>query len=58
MLSSVFKPFRPAIVAFEVAAMLLVARVEPELKNLLQKLADVENHNLSNFVVNAVISYL
>ena len=37
---------------------LLGVRVEPELKVLLQKLADGENRNLSNFVVNAVITYL
>jgi uncharacterized protein (DUF1778 family) len=37
---------------------LLGVRVEPELKVLLQKLADGENRNLSNFVVNAVVTYL
>jgi uncharacterized protein (DUF1778 family) len=37
---------------------LLGVRVEPELKVLLQKLADSENRNLSNFVVNAVVTYL
>jgi len=37
---------------------LLGVRVEPGLKDLLQKLADGENRNLSNFVVNAVVTYL
>lgn len=37
---------------------LVGVRVEPELKELLKKLADEENRNLSNFIVNAIIAYL
>ncbi|MFZ7128141.1 MAG: DUF1778 domain-containing protein [Desulfobacterales bacterium] len=37
---------------------MLGIRVEPELKKLLQKLADEENRTLSNFVLNAVMTYL
>ena len=37
---------------------MLGIRVEPELKDLLQKLADEENRSLSNFVFNAIITYI
>jgi len=33
-------------------------RIEPKLKDLLQKLADGENRTLSNFILNAVLTYL
>lgn len=33
-------------------------RVEPELKEKLQELADEENRNLSNFITNAILTYL
>jgi len=33
-------------------------RIEPELKKLLQDLADSENRTLSNFIVNAILTYL
>ena len=33
-------------------------RIEPELKEHLQKLADEENRSLSNFVVNATLTYI
>ena len=37
---------------------MLGLRIEPELKNVLQKLADEENRSLSNFVINALLTYL
>jgi uncharacterized protein (DUF1778 family) len=37
---------------------MLGIRIEPEFKNLLQKLADEENRSLSNFVINALLTYL
>ena len=33
-------------------------RVAPEFKNLLEKLADEENRNLSNFMENAILTYI
>jgi len=37
---------------------LIGIRVEPELRALLQDLADQENRSLSNFVLNAVLTYI
>ena len=37
---------------------MLGIRIEPDLKDLLQKLADEENRSLSNFVINALLSYI
>jgi predicted transcriptional regulator len=37
---------------------ILGSRIDPELKDLLQKLADEEDRSLSNFVVRALITYL
>ena len=37
---------------------MLGIRVEPELKKLLQKLADEENRSLSNFVINAILTFI
>ena len=33
-------------------------RVSPEFKKLLEKLADEENRNLSNFMENAILTYI
>ena len=33
-------------------------RVTPEFKEFLEKLADDENRNLSNFMENAILSYI
>jgi uncharacterized protein (DUF1778 family) len=33
-------------------------RIDPELKAFFQKYADAENRNLSNFILNAVITYI
>jgi predicted transcriptional regulator len=33
-------------------------RIEPELKGKLEKLADEENRSLSNFIVNATLTYI
>jgi uncharacterized protein (DUF1778 family) len=37
---------------------MLGIRVEPKLKDLLQKLADEENRSLSNFVINAILTFI
>ena len=37
---------------------LIGIKVEAELKELLQELADKENRNLSNFIVHAILTYL
>jgi predicted transcriptional regulator len=37
---------------------MLGIRVEPELKKLLQKLADEENRSLSNFAINAILTFI
>ena len=33
-------------------------RIDPKLKEFFQKYADEENRNLSNFILNAVITYI
>ncbi len=33
-------------------------RIDPELKKFFQKFADEENRNLSNFIINAVLTYI
>ena len=33
-------------------------KVDPEFKEFLQKLAEGENRNLSNFITNAILTYL
>jgi len=33
-------------------------RIDSDLKNFLQKLADEENRSLSNFIINAVLTYV
>jgi predicted transcriptional regulator len=33
-------------------------RIEPDLKEKLEKLADDENRSLSNFIVNATLTYI
>ncbi len=33
-------------------------RIDPELKKFLQKMADDENRTLSNFIINAVLTYI
>ena len=33
-------------------------RIDPELKKFLQKIADDENRTLSNFIINAVLTYI
>ena len=33
-------------------------KADPELKELLQKLASDENRSLSNFIINALLTYL
>jgi uncharacterized protein (DUF1778 family) len=33
-------------------------RIDPKLKEFFQKFADEENRNLSNFILNAVITYI
>ena len=33
-------------------------RIDPELKQRLQELADEENRSLSNFVINAILTFL
>jgi hypothetical protein len=33
-------------------------RIDPKLKAFFQKYADEENRNLSNFILNAVITYI
>ena len=33
-------------------------RIDPELKMFFQKIADEENRNLSNFIINAVLTYI
>lgn len=37
---------------------MLGIRIDPDLKKTLQKLADEENRTLSNFVINAVLTYI
>ena len=37
---------------------MLGVRVDPDLKDVLQKLADEENRSLSNFVINALLTYI
>jgi uncharacterized protein (DUF1778 family) len=33
-------------------------RIDPDLKKFFQKIADEENRNLSNFIINAVLTYI
>lgn len=33
-------------------------KVDPEFKEFLQKLAEDENRNLSNFIINALLTYI
>ena len=33
-------------------------RIDLDLKKFMQKMADEENRNLSNFIVNAVLTYI
>ena len=33
-------------------------KVDPELKNFLQRLASEENRSLSNFIINALLTYI
>ena len=33
-------------------------RIDPDLKKFFQKFADGENRNLSNFILNAVLTYI
>jgi len=33
-------------------------RIDPDLKKFFQEVADEENRNLSNFIINAVLTYI
>ena len=33
-------------------------RIDPDLKKFFQKIAEEENRNLSNFIINAVLTYI
>ena len=40
------------------AKIMIGFKVDPEFKNFLKRLADEENRSLSNFIINAILTYI